>query len=146
MSLRKKMVEIALASGLLVAPSVAEEAPQRPSLVPYPGAVVEPEVPEHWQALADCESGNWLPDGTHEHRSARWDWAKPGTSIPPWGTRIHHGGLQFLPSTWDWKAPEGFPAYAYDATPAQQVEVAELVLAAQGWNAWPVCSVRVGLQ
>lgn len=103
-----------------------------------------------WDALAECESGNWIDDGTSfETGSARWDWAKPGTEVPPWGTRIHHGGLQFRPSTWSWVAPMvglGHIQYAYDATREEQIRVAEKVLELQGWNAWPVCSRKLGLQ
>lgn len=100
----------------------------------------------HWDRLADCESGNWVDGGqSFEPGSARWDWAKDGV-VPPWGTTIHHGGLQFLPSTWASFKPAGFPARAYDASRAQQIEVGERVLAAQGWGAWPVCSRKVGLR
>lgn len=110
-----------------------------------------PEVPEHWERLAECESGNWINGGeSFESGSARWDWAKPGTEVPPWGTRIHHGGLQHHPRTWDWVARDlglldQYP-YAYDAPPHIQVEVATEVQHRQGWGAWPVCSVKVGLR
>jgi len=100
----------------------------------------------HWDRLADCESGNWIDGGqSFEPGSARWDWARNGV-VPPWGTTIHHGGLQFLPSTWGSFKPAGFPARAYDASRSQQIEVGERVLAAQGWGAWPVCSRKVGLR
>lgn len=106
-------------------------------------------VDPHWLELAACESGDWLPDGTHVPGSARWDWAAPGTDLPPWGTDLHHGGLQFAPSTWAWVAGdlgllEVFP-HAYDAPPSVQVFVADEVQNRQGWQAWPVCSQRVGL-
>lgn len=105
-------------------------------------------ISQTWLRLAECESGNWIDDGRDfESGSARWDWAKPGTEVPPWGTRIHHGGLQFHPDTWSWVAPMvglGDIAFAYDATPEQQVEVAEKVLELQGWQAWPVCSRKLG--
>lgn len=111
---------------------------------------MEPSIPSHWMLLAECESGNWIDGGaSFEPGSARWDWGKPGTSIPPWGTRIHHGGLQFHPSTWNWVAPMvglGHVQHAYDATPAQQVKVAIRVQELQGWAAWPVCSRKIGLR
>lgn len=102
-------------------------------------------VGEPWATLAECESGNWLDGGGFEEGSARWYWARPGTTVPPWGTTIHHGGLQFHPGTWDAFRLDGYPARAYDATPQQQVAVAERVLAAQGWGAWPTCARRMGL-
>ena len=72
-----------------------------------------------WEAIALCESsGNWAEtEGLFE------------------------GGLQFLPSTWDAYAPPSYPEAAYLATPAQQMYVGELVLAAQGPAAWPNCFV-----
>lgn len=57
---------------------------------------------------------------------------------------LYEGGLQFHPSTWDAYKPSGYPEAAYQATPAQQILVAERVLAAQGWVAWPACSRKVG--
>ena len=109
----------------------------------------EPQQPIRnvWDRLAECESGNWIDGGaSFEVGSARWYWARPGTEIPPWGTSIHHGGLQFHPDTWNWLKPEGYPQYAYDATREQQIAVAERVLEAQGWRAWPVCSRKLGLR
>lgn len=113
--------------------------------------VAKPEVPEPWASLADCESGDWLDGGAaFVEESARWDWAKPGTPTPSWGTTIHHGGLQFAPSTWDWVAGDlgilGTYPHAYDAPPSVQIEVAEEVQQRQGWGAWPVCSRKVGLR
>ena len=108
-------------------------------------------VPEPWQSLADCESGDWIDGGAaFVEESARWSWAKPGTPTPSWGTTIHHGGLQFLPSTWEWVAGDlgildAYP-HAYDAPPSVQIEVAEETQRRQGWEAWPVCSRKVGLR
>lgn len=102
-----------------------------------------------WDDLADCESGNWLSGGGFEQGSARWHWAKPGTEIPPWGTAIHHGGLQFYPSTWDWIAPMvglGHLDFAYDATREQQIMVAEELKRHQGPGAWSTCGPMVELR
>jgi len=120
---------------------------------PVPPAPAEQRdgVPEPWSSLADCESGDWLDGGAaFVEGSARWEWAKPGGEVPPWGTTIHHGGLQFLPATWEWVAGdlgilEDYP-HAYDAPPSVQVEVAEEIQDRQGWGAWPVCSTKVGLR
>jgi hypothetical protein len=102
-----------------------------------------------WDDLADCESGNWIDGGrSFQLGSARWDWAAPGSEVPPWGTTKHHGGLQFLPSTWDWVAPMvGVSApYAYSASREEQIRVAEKTLELQGWGAWPVCARKLGLR
>ena len=78
-----------------------------------------------WDKVAKCESsGNWSYNG-----SSGFD-----------------GGLQFLDSTWDAYKPKSYPASANLATKAQQIVVAEKVLASQGANAWPVCSVQAGLK
>lgn len=74
-----------------------------------------------WDRLADCEaSGDWT--------------ANTGNGFS--------GGLQFSPSTW--KAFGG-TGPAHEASREQQIVVAEKVLAAQGWAAWPACSKRLGL-
>lgn len=76
-----------------------------------------------WDKVAKCESsGNWHIN-----------------------TGLFDGGLQFLDSTWDAYKPAGYPATANQATKAQQIVVAEKVLADQGSKAWPVCSVQAGL-
>lgn len=84
---------------------------------------VVPEWP--WGKLAACESGR------------RWDYN---------GSSGFDGGLQFHPGTWSGYRPRGYPEFAYQATARQQVVVAELVLADQGWNAWPACSSKLGLR
>lgn len=133
----------------------AEEMPPAEGDAPPPEPTEAPagaqRVPEPWQSLAECESGDWIDGGrAFVEGSARWEWAKPGTDVPPWGTTIHHGGLQFAPSTWEWVAGDlgilGDYAHAYDAPPSVQVEVAEEVQRRQGWGAWPVCSRKIGLR
>jgi hypothetical protein len=77
-----------------------------------------------WDRLADCESGG--------------DWSYNGSSG-------FDGGVQFHPGTWSaYRHDE--PAYAYQATREQQIAVAERVLAAQGWSAWPACARELGLR
>lgn len=78
-----------------------------------------------WDRLAACESGG--------------DWNYNGPSG-------FDGGVQFHPGTWSAYRRHGEPAYAYQATREQQITVAERVLAAQGWGAWPACSQRMGLR
>ncbi|MGC5616418.1 transglycosylase family protein [Georgenia sp. Z1491] len=73
-----------------------------------------------WDALAECESGG--------------DWSiNTGNG--------YYGGLQFLQSTWEANGGTGNPA---DASRAEQIRVAENVLATQGWGAWPACSAQIG--
>lgn len=77
-----------------------------------------------WDRLAQCESGG--------------NWAS--------SVGLYEGGLQFHPSTWDRNKPSGYPDAAYQASRAQQIQVAERVLARQGWGAWPACASKLGLR
>jgi resuscitation-promoting factor RpfA len=72
-----------------------------------------------WDRVAQCESGG------------RWN-TNTGNG--------YHGGLQFSPSTWKSFGGGEFASKAHQASRAEQIVVAERVLAAQGWNAWPSCS------
>jgi nucleoid-associated protein YgaU len=75
-----------------------------------------------WDKLAQCESGgNWN--------------ASTGNG--------YYGGIQFNARTWKAFGGSGMP---HQASKAQQIAVAERTLAAQGWNAWPACSRKMGLR
>jgi LysM repeat protein len=76
-----------------------------------------------WDRVAQCESGG------------RWN-TNTGNG--------YHGGLQFAPSTWRGFGGGEFAASAHQASRAEQIVVAERVLAKQGWGAWPVCSRKAG--
>lgn len=74
-----------------------------------------------WEAVAQCESsGNWS--------------INTGNGFS--------GGLQFTPSTWDAYGGTQYAPMAYEATEAQQIAVANDVLAGQGIGAWPVCGAK----
>ncbi len=73
-----------------------------------------------WDKIAQCESGgNWSINTGNGY----------------------YGGLQFSPSTW---RAYGGSGSASGASREEQIAVAERVLAAQGWGAWPVCSRKAG--
>ncbi|KOG44321.1 transglycosylase [Streptomyces virginiae] len=77
-----------------------------------------------WDQVASCESsGNWS--------------AQTGNGF--------FGGLQFTQSTWAAFGGLLYAPTANLATKAEQITVAERVLAGQGPGAWPVCSVKAGL-
>jgi nucleoid-associated protein YgaU len=77
----------------------------------------------NWDAVAQCEStGNWSINS--------------GNGF--------YGGLQFTQSTWAAFGGTQYAPRADLATKAQQISVAEKVLAAQGRQAWPVCNKRSG--
>ncbi|MER6029404.1 transglycosylase family protein [Streptomyces sp. NPDC001851] len=71
-----------------------------------------------WDAVAQCESGgNWSINTGNGY----------------------YGGLQFSASTWAAYGGTAYAPQANQASKAQQIAVAEKVLAAQGKGAWPVC-------
>ncbi|NNN30316.1 LysM peptidoglycan-binding domain-containing protein [Streptomyces sp. S3(2020)] len=73
-----------------------------------------------WDAVAQCESGG--------------DWSiNTGNG--------YYGGLQFSASTWAAYGGTAYAAQANQATKAQQIAIAEKVLAGQGKGAWPSCGV-----
>jgi LysM repeat protein len=75
-----------------------------------------------WDKLAQCESGgNWSINTGNGY----------------------YGGIQFNAGTWRAYGGTGMP---HQASKAQQIAVAERTLAAQGWNAWPSCSRKMGLR
>lgn len=115
---------------------------------PHFESAVEPDYDPVWDALADCESGNRDRNGDVIEGTARWWYGDPNYQHPSWGLTLFHGGLQFLPATWNWVAPmvlDDPPDYAWQATQVQQVQVAIRTQELQGWEAWPNCSKKIGL-
>ncbi|MEU6542624.1 transglycosylase family protein [Streptomyces sp. NPDC046859] len=71
-----------------------------------------------WDAVAQCESGgNWSINTGNGY----------------------YGGLQFSASTWAAYGGTQYASTADQATKAQQIAIAEKVLASQGKGAWPNC-------
>ena|SRR5690349_11381388 len=114
------------------APPSAQAPAIPPATAPnaaQPGAPITPaDTPSTgtpagtWDKVAQCESGgNWA--------------ISTGNGF--------HGGLQFTASTWRSFGGTGMP---HQASRTEQIAVAERVLAAQGWKAWPACSRELGLR
>lgn len=130
------LTELAMAAALL--------QPQAEVIRPDPNirahrTATEPR--DVWDRVADCETGEWINGGqAFVEGSARWN-ASEGT---------FRGGLQFHPGTWNAYARTVLgseaPSSAHLATRGQQIRVAEAVLQAQGWGAWPACSSKLGLR
>ena len=105
--------------------AVPASAPAPPVSAPAPAAGAAP-VPAssggvNWSAVAACESGgNWS--------------INTGNGF--------YGGLQFTEGTWLANGGGQYASSADVATPAQQIAVAERVLASQGIGAWPVCGTN----
>ena len=82
------------------------------------GATSASAATHDWTGVAKCESGgNWHINTGNGY----------------------YGGLQFSQSTWAGYGGTSYAARADLATEAQQIAVAEKVLAGQGIGAWPVC-------
>ncbi|MDQ2635638.1 MAG: transglycosylase family protein [Actinomycetota bacterium] len=91
--------------------------------------------------------------------------AKPGTEVPPvsngatwdalarceaggnWAINTgngYYGGVQFDQNTWERNGGLRYAARADLATREEQIAIAEVTRARQGWGAWPTCSGRIG--
>ena len=100
--------------------------PARPSVLRIgakPGTVVPPvRNGGTWDALAACESGgNWA--------------INTGNGF--------YGGVQFDQNTWERHGGLRYAPRADLATREEQLAIAEVTRARQGWGAWPVCSKRL---
>jgi murein DD-endopeptidase MepM/ murein hydrolase activator NlpD len=118
---------------LLHLEAVRREAPPRNTRAAALAALLDKSAsspfdspgPTVWDALAECESGG------------------------DWHARTENGffgGLQFHPGTWLTHGGGEFAPSAHLATREQQILIARRTLEAQGWAAWPVCSLRLGLR
>jgi uncharacterized protein YabE (DUF348 family) len=94
------------------------------------GAKPGTEVPavaqgETWDALSRCEAGgNWA--------------INTGNGF--------YGGVQFDQNTWERNGGLRYAQRADLATREEQIAIAEVTRARQGWGAWPVCSGRLGVR
>jgi resuscitation-promoting factor RpfB len=91
--------------------------------------------------------------------------AKPGTEVPPvsngpiwdalsrcesggnWAINTGNGffgGVQFDQNTWERQGGLRYAPRADLATREEQIAIADVTRARQGWGAWPVCSGRTG--
>lgn len=111
------------AQAAIPAPPPAPAAVSTPQASPPAAAPVSTAAPAssggaNWSAIAACESGgNWS--------------ASTGNGF--------YGGLQFTEQTWLGYGGGQYASSANQATKAQQIAVAERVLAGQGIGAWPTC-------
>ncbi len=101
------------------APSKRQVAPAPRPAAPAPTGSVSTSV---WDRLAVCESGgNWSINTGNGY----------------------YGGLQFSLSSWRAVGGGGYP---HQASKSEQIARAEMLLAKQGWGAWPACTAKMGLR
>lgn len=89
-----------------------------------PGTEVPPVINgAQWDALSRCEAGgNWAINTGNGY----------------------YGGVQFDQNTWERQGGLRYAPRADLATREEQIAIAEVTRARQGWGAWPVCSGRIG--
>lgn len=89
-----------------------------------PGTEVPPVANSAvWDALAGCEAGgNWAINTGNGY----------------------FGGVQFDQNTWERNGGLRYAQRADLATREEQIAIAEVTRARQGWGAWPTCSGRIG--
>jgi resuscitation-promoting factor RpfE len=88
-----------------------------------------------------------LATGTANASSVNWDAVAACESGGNWSINTgngYYGGLQFDLHTWTAYGGGQYASLPSGASREQQIAVAEKVKAAQGWGAWPVCSVKAG--
>ena len=94
----------------------------RPSPRSVPSSSTSSPAAHDWNAVAQCESGgNWSINTGNGY----------------------YGGLQFSQSTWNAFGGAVYAPRADLAARAQQIAIAEKVLAVQGPRAWPTCGRRL---
>lgn len=85
--------------------------------------VAQAATDNQWDNVAQCESGgNWHVNTGNGY----------------------YGGLQFTEGTWLNYGGSSYASRADLANREEQIAIANKVLAAQGWGAWPVCSHYAG--
>jgi hypothetical protein len=99
--------------------------PPPPPPPPAPAPAAAPAPSGVWAELAQCESGG--------------NWAST--------KGMFEGGLQFANGTWLAYGGGAYAQHAYDASPSQQIAIAEKVLRAAGgrYTDWPGCRAHLGL-
>lgn len=103
-----------------------KEAPKAPAQS-APAASVSGNTA--WDTVASCESGSRTPG------SARWNLS--------YGDATSTGGLQIQTPTWLDYGGGSIAPEAYQASRAQQIQIAEKILAGQGPGAW-TCNAIMG--
>ena len=128
-------------------PGGVTSAPSAPAAAATPSAqapaTTAPSGAQAGAPVAPADTTNTADSGTPV---STWDKVAQCESGGNWATSTgngFHGGLQFTASTWRSFGGSGMP---HQASRTEQIAVAERVLDAQGWKAWPACSRKLGLR
>ncbi|MHC1558447.1 transglycosylase family protein [Actinomycetospora sp. C-140] len=113
-----------LKAGIVAAAAVTGPLAITGTAMAAPSAT-SPDSAATYDRLAQCEStSNWSADTGNGFK----------------------GGLQFTDSTWKEFGGRQYAAHPDEASREEQIKVAKKVQDEQGWNAWPTCSEKIGLQ
>ena len=117
-------------------------------------AVPEPPAPEpeaesatgerEQRARASRNASRSSTGGAATVSGGRWDTLAACESGGNWSINTgngYYGGLQF--SVQSWRAVGG-TGYPHQASKAEQIKRAEMLLSRQGWGAWPACTRKLG--
>jgi hypothetical protein len=103
------------------APAPAPAPPPTTTTTRAPAAANgDPDDPETWEKLAQCESGgNWSMSSGNGY----------------------YGGLQFSLASWRDVGGTGYP---HEHTKAEQIYRGKILQARYGWDQWPTCARQLG--
>ncbi|GLZ46215.1 hypothetical protein Acsp06_24000 [Actinomycetospora sp. NBRC 106375] len=127
-------------SGRHAAPS----SPSRPALkagIVAAAAITGP--------LAITGTAMAAPASTSPDSNATWDRLAKCESTSTWDTNSgngYYGGVQFDKKTWNRYGGQEYAPRADMASREEQIAVAKKVQKEQGWDAWPTCSEKIGLE
>ena len=120
-----RSIDVASKDALIALTSDVKPLPPITPAPPAPRAVAPPAptAPSSgvWAELRQCESSDNYADNTGNG---------------------YYGAYQFSEATWQSLGYSGLPS---DAAPALQDQAAERLQARNGWNQWPACARRLGL-
>ena len=116
-------IDVGTTGRTLARTAVAGAVLAAPAVAAPVASVASADTVSTWDRLAQCESsGNWA--------------INTGNGF--------FGGVQFDQNTWERNGGLRYAARADLATREEQIAIAEVTRARQGWGAWPVCSGRLG--
>ena len=104
------------------------------------------EITDHVSVIPDPHQPRPVTDAQRRGAATVWDVLALCESSGDWHADTgngFYGGLQFLPESWHMVGGRGMPD---DASRQEQIFRAQRLQALQGWKAWPVCSVKLGLR
>ena len=125
------------------------EVPEKPAPAPEPQEQADTESREERSRASRSDSRSSATSESSSSQSTtvsggRWDALAACESGGNWSINTgngYYGGLQFSLQSWRAVGGSGYP---HQASKAEQIKRAEMLLARQGWGAWPACTSKLG--